>query len=414
MYAGVFKSKFASSKQFPWQGQMRGFLFSAASSFIILQFLWLGLMSFLYGSQYQSGERVHNLHVVAVDYDQGVIGKSLLGANQLLQGSSFPTLEVYSFAEYPSEASLEKAVRTGKYWAAIYSLPGASDRLSAAVQGRNSEISFNNTESIRYIWNEARYPAVAQGLIQASLEELIVISRSVYYQLTASTVGSTLNISNPFSLAAFVNPIMTSSINIKSTNQGSRDLYSAASIALHMIQDFFFVVAFKYFSMKSGIFSNQPKLRVIAIRSFFYTFFTFVSSLCWTGYLFAFQEDWSLDGGQFMLLWMIAWLFLQIDILVVDIITAYFAKASPLLIISWIVFNITSSLTCFPIAPSFYQSGYVLPAHSYYEVFITITSGGAVDKLYRDLPILFSWLLVVQILMIQATLHRFQNSSYSK
>jgi hypothetical protein len=71
--------------------------------------------------------------------------------------------------------------------------------------------------------------------------------------------------------------------------------------------------------------------------------------------------------------------------------------AMPFLLMPWVFLNITSSITPFEINPGFYRFGYAFPAHEAYQVLTDIWSGGAVPQLYRAMPILFSWWVLLLV-----------------
>ncbi|KAL6904503.1 hypothetical protein GGI43DRAFT_432024 [Trichoderma evansii] len=366
-------------------------------------------MSLVYGSQYEIGKKVYRFQILTVDYDGGMIGESLFTAYEQLKSNSYPTLQVHPSSEYPTEELLKAAVHAGKYWAAIYTISGASDRLDAALQGGPPAINYNNTDMIRYIWNGARFPLHSAGYIEPNLEALIAASRLAYYQINGTGALKGLDSSDPNAVKAFLNTIATSSINIKPTNQGARVFYNTASVAVHAVQQFFFIMAINSASQKFQIFSRLSIRTNGTIRDLYCAISSFFGALCWAGYIFAYQEDWGLRGGQFTLIWMIGWLYQFITIKLMDVVTAFLPFAcAPFVVIIWALFNIASALTCYPLAPRFYKLMYALPGRNYYEIFVTITSGGAVDQLYRNLPVLFAWALLLQALAVPANIHRYR------
>ncbi|KAL7911024.1 hypothetical protein GGI35DRAFT_492511 [Trichoderma velutinum] len=390
-----------------WQGRMKPFFHALGIGFLAVHLVFLLLMSLLYGSQYEAGKKIYRFDILTVDYDGGLIGQSLFAAYEKLQGSSFPTLQVHSASEYPTQQSVESAVRAGKYWGALYTIPGASERLNAALQGGNSAASYNNTDTIRYIWNEARFPLYSAGFIEPNLDKLLAASRVAYYQINGTQALKSLDSSDHNAINAFLNPIIPSSINIKPTNQGTRIFYNTASVAVSAVQQFFFIMALNAASQKLEIFSNLSIRTNSTVRDLYCAFSSFIASLCWTGYIFAYQEDWGLTGKQFALIWMDGWLYQFISIKLMDVLTAFVPFAcGPFIIISWALFNISAAATCYPLAPRFYKIMYALPGRNYYEIFITITSGGAVNELYRNLPVMFAWALLLQALSIPANIYR--------
>lgn len=114
-------------------GARRSFLKAALINFAILQLLFFGLFAYIFGSIYQQGSHVHNMNVLYVDYDGGLIGTSVKQAYNALQGNDFPTLIEGSITQYPRPDDIEKDVCSTKYWAAIYTSPGATTRLGQGM-----------------------------------------------------------------------------------------------------------------------------------------------------------------------------------------------------------------------------------------------------------------------------------------
>lgn len=68
------------------QGRKRKFFLVVTILAVMLQMLFLGNMSYLYGSIWKSSTRYHAFQVLFVDYDQGIIGKAVWEAYQELKG----------------------------------------------------------------------------------------------------------------------------------------------------------------------------------------------------------------------------------------------------------------------------------------------------------------------------------------
>lgn len=156
-----------------WDGKKKPFAIAICSTAVLLLLLFLGNLSYLYGSLFNSGYRVHNINVLAVDFDGGIIGHSLSAVYQKLQSDEFPTLQFHSTVEYPTIIDVRNAVCKGKFWAAVVTQPGASDRLSAALAGGLAASNYNSSDSVTYIWNGANYPAVQLGDVSGNLETLV-------------------------------------------------------------------------------------------------------------------------------------------------------------------------------------------------------------------------------------------------
>ncbi|TIA35984.1 hypothetical protein D6C79_08403 [Aureobasidium pullulans] len=390
-----------------WNGRKKPFMIAAIASFMLLQILFLVNMSYLFGSLFRSEHRVHNLNILTVDYDGGVIGKSLQGAITQLKADTFPTFDIESSSKYPEVEDIVQAVRRGDHWAAVFTHAGASERLAAALGGGDAAAAYDPTNTITYVWNQVRYPAVEDATIKSSMSQLVAVARIAYNHMNGTGALQTLNKNDPAALQAFLNPIQGGDINIMPTTQGTRVLYNTVAMVMPIIMQFFFLMAINGVSAEFNLYSHLPMLNNGIIRLVLSLSYTFVGSLCWAGYIWAFREDWSVGAGQFFCTWVIIWLFMHINFAVIDVATGFIPmKFLPFFVLTWVILNVTSTIWPFELAPGFYRWGYALPAHEVWQVLIQIWSGGAVDRLYQALPILFTWEIVFLPLAVIALNHR--------
>ncbi|THY90308.1 hypothetical protein D6C93_06615 [Aureobasidium pullulans] len=390
-----------------WNGRKKPFMIAAIASFMLLQILFLVNMSYLFGSLFKSEHRVHNLNILTVDYDGGVIGKSLQSAITQLKADTFPTFDIESSSKYPEVEDIVQAVRRGDHWAAVFSHAGASERLAAALEGGDAAAAYDPTNTITYVWNQVRYPAVEDATIKSSMSQLVAVARIAYNHMNGTGALQALNKNDPAALQAFLNPIQGGDINIMPTTQGTRVLYNTVAMVMPIIMQFFFLMAINGVSAEFNLYSHLPMLNNGIIRLVLSLSYTFVGSLCWAGYIWAFREDWSVGAGQFFCTWVIIWLFMHINFAVIDVATGFIPmKFLPFFVLTWVILNVTSTIWPFELAPGFYRWGYALPAHEVWQVLIQIWSGGAVDRLYQALPILFTWEIVFLPLAVIALNHR--------
>lgn len=98
-----------------------------------------------------------------------------------------------------------------------------------------------------------------------------------------------------------------------------------------------------------------------------------------------------------------------------DAVTAFLPLACALFVIVTCVFvNIITILTNNFLAPRFYKLMYALPGPNFHKTLVTITSGGAVDQLYRNLLVIFAWALLPQALAVLANFHRYRVAEESE
>ena len=379
--------------------ERRKFVVTIVVAGIAVLCLFMGNLLYLYGSVYQQASKCNAFHVLMVDYDGGIVGKSMSAAYEQLKSPSFPTFYTRPTSDFPSADDIVHAIRKQQYWAAIYSMPGASDRLATALLGGEAATTYNTSNTLTYVWNEVRYPAASDAILESSFVEFVIAARIAYNHINGTGALRSLVRDDEAAVQAFLNPITASSINIEPVTQGSKVFYNTISMAMPIIQQFFFILALNGISLRFRLYSRLSAKVSGLVRLAVSLFYTFFGSLAMTGYIWAFRESWSVDGRQFALTWMMLWLLMHIYFCIIEFATAVLPQPTmPFIIVTWIFLNITSTNSPFEISPGFYRWGYALPGYETYQVLIDIWSGGGSNHLYRALPILFSWWIVSLIL----------------
>lgn len=306
-----------------WDEKRKPFVIALVGTASMLILLFLANLSYLYGALYRSGTRVNAINILAVDYDQEIIGEYLTAAYSKLQGEGFPTLQFHSLLEYATIVDVRNAVCKGDYWAAIVAQEEASTRLADALSGGTPAKEYNTSNTITYLYNRARYTTVQDGFITANMQALIGAAGGAYNSINGTKAASVVNTADPNAVLALLNPIMASSINITPTWQGTRVLYNTVTIILPIIQQFFFVMALNGISSQFGIYGRLHNTHAGLIRMIISIVYTFIASLTVIGYIWAFREKWLVNGNQFALSWMVVWLYMHVNFLILDAGTAF-------------------------------------------------------------------------------------------
>ncbi|PYH99779.1 nitrosoguanidine resistance protein SNG1 [Aspergillus ellipticus CBS 707.79] len=367
----------------------KNFLVAVATSFILLHLLFLGNMCYLYATQFRDSSRLHNLNMLYVDFDGGVVGHSVLDAYSGLQAASFPTLQISTVNHYPQPRDVRTAVCRGDYWGAVYANANASTSLASTLAGGTT---MTNSTALTYIWNGARYPAFAQSAIEANIMTLIEATRLAFYGRNASSILQSASLSNPNSLNAFLDPITATEINIKTTDQGTRVLYNTVAFVMPIIQQFFFMMALNGISSQFQVLTKLSHWGNGLLRMCISLAYTCLGALCMAGYIWAFRESWAVNGNQFVLCWMTIWLYMHINFLIFDILTTFVPmQLMPFCVLTWAIMNVASTISPFELNPGFFRWGYALPAHETYQILVQIWSNGCENQLDKALPVLFAW-----------------------
>ena len=285
------------------------------------------------------------------------------------------------------------AVKDGKWWAAVYSNPGASERLATALQqGGAAAQGYDASQALTYVWNEVRYPPFSDEVFQANFELLGPATRLAYSIANGTSALKSINQNDAAALQTLFNPIGISNINIMPTTQGTKLFYNTVSMVMPQLQQFFFLLILNGISRELQLYSKLPVHISGLVRLGLSLAYDLVAGLCMTGYIWGYREEWSVNGNQFVLTWLLLWLLHHVHFVVLDTVTAFLPlPAIPFVLLTWIILNITASISPFEVNPGFYRWGYALPANEAYTVLTDIWSSGSVPELYRSLPILFSW-----------------------
>ncbi|KAJ5940879.1 hypothetical protein N7516_001047 [Penicillium verrucosum] len=361
---------------------------------LLLQVLFLVNMCYLYATQFRSTTRYHNFNLLYVDYDGDMIGN--------YEEKGFQLWCLNPLSNIPNQRTFEKPYAAATTGGAIYTTERGSDGLaSALVNGSSPPIS------LTYIWNGVRYPVFSQAAVYSNILKLIATTRSTYYANNGSSVVASADLSNAATLEAFLDPIHAEEINIKGTEQGTRVFYNTVSMVMPILQQFFFILALNGISTHFDAFSKLSWKANGLIRAIASILYTLTGSLLMAGYIWAFRESWGQRGSQFVLTWIIMWLLMHINFLFFDITTAFIPiQFMPFIVLTWVILNVASTISPFELNPGFFRWGYALPSHEAYQVLIQIWSGGCNNRLYRALPIMFSWWIVGVPIAVYAMQHR--------
>lgn len=148
-----------------WIDKKRPFITGVCFVFILLQLLFLGNLSYLYGVLFKSSHRVHNLNILSLNLDtnDSPIESSVSAAYQALKSDGFLSLQAHSSTMYPDLRAAREAVCQGHYWGAIVVTEGAYSRLSDALAGGTAADDYSPSDAITLIYNTARYTSATLG-----------------------------------------------------------------------------------------------------------------------------------------------------------------------------------------------------------------------------------------------------------
>ncbi|KAJ5938074.1 hypothetical protein N7454_004416 [Penicillium verhagenii] len=368
---------------------------AAGINLFLLVVLFFGLFCYLFGSLYQQTTHIHNINILFVDYDGGAIGTAVRDAYQKLKGPEFPTLVEQSPLAFPQPDLTVEAVCNIEYWGALYISSNASNSLVAGVAGGSAASTYNASDVLTMVWNEARYPTVVDSAVFQPLTKLSQAARAAYLQQNGAQLIQSVDSSDSAAISVLSDPWTLTAINLQPTVQGSRLIYNTLVIILILIQEFFYLGFINGLYLQFKLYTTISPHRIVVVRQILSGLYTFFGSLGVTGSIWIFKYGWQVNGGQFMLTWMVLWLFAHLNFLTLDVFTIWLPPPYvPMALITWVVLNVTSILLPFELSPAFFQVGYAIPGHSVFQILIDIWSGGCNPQLNYALPVMFAYEIV--------------------
>ncbi len=283
------------------------------------------------------------------------------------------------------------------FWATIYISPGASQRLQAALSGSTPASEYDREDVVTYIWNEARYPTVADSAISANVQALV--GRRSRHLLELQRHREHSQHDEHYGAPDPRGPVASERHQYPADGAGPRAIYNTIVIVLVLVQEFFYLGIFNAITAQLKIWNRADPKAIVIFRFLNSFIYSFLSALCTAGAIWAFRAGWDVDGAQFVLTWMVFWLLGHLSFFVLDIFTVWLPPPMvPMALIAWIIMNIASIVLPFELCPGFFKIGYVFPAHAAYNIMIDIWSGGCNPQLPYALPTMFAWELVSVVL----------------
>ncbi|PWY81313.1 hypothetical protein BO83DRAFT_174249 [Aspergillus eucalypticola CBS 122712] len=163
-------------------------------------------------------------------------------------------------------------------------------------------------------------------------------------------------------------------------------------------------------SLKFNLFAVSLT-QLISFRALVAFVYTFSSALAMSGYIWVFREEWDVHSSQFGLTSMTIWLAMQVHFLLLEFVTTFVPmQIIPFAILTWIILNVSSTLSPFELSPGFYRWGYALPGRELYDTLLQVWTRGCNPYLGRSLPILWSWWIVGVVGFAVALRYRHQTA----
>ncbi|BGP03654.1 nitrosoguanidine resistance protein [Rhodotorula toruloides] len=351
----------------------------------------------MYGALYQTSQHAHNLNVLVIDFDGGSVGAALLAAVRSLNGQkTLPTFVIANASSITHDEALH-TVFDGEYWGAVFATEGATNRFEAALAGGSAAAAYNASQGLEYSGLEVRYPSAWSGVVLSALLRVLQTTAHIFNAQTVAPLLASGTALTPPAAQVVVNPLGSTYINLTPFSFGSRIVLNTIGFVYPFLFQFFFLLALNGIFTTSGAYRNLSLKRHLTLRLCISIPWTLATSLCVASWAVMFDESYDIKAKNFFALWAVLWIFSTITFDTFDILTTWVPPAFlAYLTINVIIMSVSAVIWPIELANRFYRIHYVFPSHATWSTMITIFGNGTVNRLYRDLPILAAWLVVLK------------------
>jgi hypothetical protein len=271
-------------------------------------------------------------------------------------------------------------------------MPNATTRFEAAIH--DGQIDFASNGLIHSFYNEARWVTMAESFIKPSFDAAVSELNTCYNKNYTSLLFTQAH-SSQSSLAVLLNGIGYTTTTIGTLGIGIRPFLNTVGMVFPILTQFFFSMATGGIAAHTGWYNSTATRSRYLNHLGLSLLWTCIIGISWGLWLEVFREDLALSSGQYCLIWLIFWVYSLIAFEVLDTAAAFVPlPILPLCVLCYIILNVSASVFPIEVKPAFYHIDYIWPSYNCFELLITVLSDGACSRAYRNVPVLFAWLIV--------------------
>jgi hypothetical protein len=270
-------------------------------------------------------------------------------------------------------------------------MPNATANFWTALE-EGSDASYRPSTALHYIYNEARWATVSEGYIIPSLSSVVSEANSLFQQLAIPE----LKIENlsATSLSMLLDGIQATGSNICPLSIGIKPYLNTVGMVFPIIIEFFLSMSLTGIIAHAAWPNPASKQFVFLVRLSVSLIFSCLIGISWGLWFEIFHESAPISGGKYCLIWLIYWVYGFIAFLVLDTATVFVPMPYlPVCVLTYIIVNVSASVFPVDIKPDFFHLDYIWPSYNCFELLITTLSHGANSRIYRNVPVLFGWLV---------------------
>jgi hypothetical protein len=378
------------------------------AALMLMAVFWINA-SHLFGIFHHQGAYTHRAKVALADFDGGNFGEALRLSAAANNGSyGYPTY-VNIDTTHSSIESIKHEVFKGTYWAAIVVQPGATERFNSAVNGTAADYDMNDVYTY-YLLDARYYTLYVSNILSTTVTTASTASGIFSSQFIPPLLAKGDFSNTTAALSALAGPALAVELPAASqlfAEMDDKAFINTVGAVLPILMQFFFIMAWNGICNSMHLYAGFDLRTHILARLFFSTVWPLFTSLCVTGWTFAFRGLYEMDAKMLFAFWAVTWVFCMINFDVLDIVTGFIPMAFiTFFVLTWIIFNVAAALGPVEILHHWYRVNYFFPSLHWYRTIVTILTQGGYNKLCYTLPVLAVWLVLMKCISPLATRSR--------
>lgn len=347
---------------------------------LLLITLVMAILSIFWGSMHHRSRRLHNIKVWVLDFDQDIVGPSLVDFIQPYVG--IPTnlgYEIIKSSDYKGSIdTVFHDIHDEQAWAAIAIAPNATQVLTDAVA--NGE-SIDSSYLVQFVYNPARMETVTYNYMFPAINNMSSIWSKKFATEWVHNISSTLSASNISRLASnapglLAEPVTFTFVPVTNYHGDIVPAILVTGLIYLIIVSFFEIPHFAGIHM--SVLTRVKFLQAMLHRPFLNMCAMFILSLAFSLVSLGFGQDFSAKYGRggFVVYWMInfmaMWALGGASENMVSSIMVVFMPAMGYWLIFWVAINAATSFSPLELSPGIYKIGLVLPVHNAQQAIRTV------------------------------------------
>ena len=334
----------------------------------------LAVFSIFWGAMFKRSDRIHNLRVGVINWDQGVVGDLFMDqVKGRPREKTLVGLDLIPSDMFSTKEEIETLVVQFNYWGVLVVEHNATEDTQAILNGELDE-----AHQISYYYATGR---------QETIHWTYVLPQVLDFQfqfLEKQVPHIQQLLTTDFSDTQVANIIRSNITTLKFANHDIRPFTGGVASAIDMVGlIYLIIVSFQQTMMWSLIHAIMIPYKVIFWQRFIYRCAVncvsmFIVSLCFSLVSLAFQQDFEVAYGKagFVVYWLINYLAMlalggatdNIMILFVK----YFPPILPLWLLFWVIINTATAMSPLEVSPGVFVYGRAMPLYNALEAIRTI------------------------------------------